>query len=107
MQLKNVIKFLEQRDPDKVVPIGFDTPHSYRGYYHELAFEPKENTTVGDMLRCAREALGETYQGWKGGEYTMSGDTTCYLAEMGCCGEEIGPVLLRYMVGEASQGEED
>lgn len=100
MYLEELISFLEQRDPTIAVPLGFHEPHSYRGYYEQLAFEPLENTTVGAMLACAREALGKTYEGYKGGEFEMMAYTTVNLAEYGCTGEEIGEVLLRYMVGE-------
>jgi hypothetical protein len=100
MRLGELIEFLEARDPATVVPIGFRHPHSYRGYYECLAFEPAENVTVGSMLECAKGALGETFEGYKGGDYTMKEYTNIYLAEYGKTGEEIGPVLLKYMVGE-------
>jgi hypothetical protein len=41
MYLTNLIAFLEKYDPAQVVPVGFHRPHSYRGYYDQLAFEPK------------------------------------------------------------------
>lgn len=100
MYLSDLIAFLEARDPSIVVPVGFHHPHSYRGRYDCLAFEPAENVTVGTMLACAKEALGQTYEGYKGGEYTMVEYTDVYLSEYGTTGEKIGPVLLGYMVGE-------
>ncbi|MFC9490722.1 hypothetical protein ACFTZM_32240, partial [Streptomyces hydrogenans] len=65
MPLGELITALEAADPDLVLPDGFTHPHSYRGYYHELAFEPAHNATVGEMLADARSALGTTYTGWK------------------------------------------
>lgn len=100
MILKELIAFLEAHDPDQVVPIGFANPHSYRGQYYDLAFEPVEQVTIGSMLACAREALGTTYEGYKGGDYEMSECTDVYLAEYGSTGEQIGLVLLCYMVGD-------
>lgn len=100
MYLSGLIAFLEARDPSIVVPVGFHHPHSYRGDYFCLAFEPVESVTVGSMLACAKSALGQTYEGYKGGEYTMREYTDVYLSEYGTTGEEIGPILLRYMVGE-------
>lgn len=100
MILKDLITFLEKRDPDLIVPIGFAKPHSYRGYYDDLAFEPAERVTVASMLACAKEAVGRTYIGYKGGEFRMSEYTEVWLAEYGDTGEGIGPVLLGYMVGE-------
>ena len=100
MYLKELIEFLAARDPAIIVPLGFHKPHSYRGRYDELAFEPLENTTVGAMLECARSAIGQTYEGYKGGDYKMGEYTDVNLSEYGTTGEEIGPILLRYMIGE-------
>lgn len=96
--LDELIAALDAEDPNLIVPLGFARPHSYRGYYSELAFEPALNVTVGSMLAAARSAKGATYQGWKGGDYTMDGYTDCWLAEQGRCGESIGPVLLALML---------
>jgi hypothetical protein len=100
MYLNELIEELSKRDPAKVVPRGFDNPHSYRGYYDELAFEPCGETTVGAMLEAAQSAVGATYQGWKGGDFTMGDWTPVHLAYMGDCGEGLGRTLLGYMLGE-------
>jgi len=100
MVLKDIIEFLEKRDPNIVCKWGFNDSHSYRGSYESLAFEPTKNITVGEMLACAREALGSEHHGYKGGNYIMDGYTDCYLAEYGSTGEEIGKILLHYMVGD-------
>jgi hypothetical protein len=102
MTLGQLIAFLRGVPPETPVPLGFHGPHSYRGYYDELAFQPLENTTAGAMLAAAESALGATYQGYKGGDFTMSEWTDVWLANWGDCGEGIGPVLLRYMVGQAA-----
>ncbi len=99
MTLIDLIQTLEQYPPDKVVPHGFGRPHSYRGYYDQLAFEPMQNVTVGAMLADAKSALGQTFQGYKGGDYEMGEWTEVWLAHYGQCGEGIGPTLLRYMMG--------
>jgi len=100
MFLGELIKFLEARDPKRVVPLGFAEPHSYRGFYNDLAFEPAKDVTVGSMLACARDALGRTFQGYKGGDYKMGEYTDVWLAEYSYTGERIGPILLSFMVGE-------
>ena len=100
MYLVELITFLEKCDPAIVVPVGFQEPHSYRGDYFKLAFEPAINVTVGSMLACAREALGSTYQGYKGGDYKMTKYTEVHIALYGQTGEEIGPILLSYMMGK-------
>jgi hypothetical protein len=102
MTLEELITALEVEDPAKVVRHGFTNPHSYRGYYVELAFEPASNVTVGAMLADARSALGAVYQGWKGGDFEMNGHTDCWLSLEGCAsGETIGPTLLRLMLADA------
>lgn len=86
-------------DLSRRVPIGFDSPHSYRGDYYDLAFEIAQNVTVAEMLASAESALGATFQGWKGGDYTMSKYTEVWLVEQGgCCGESLGSVLLALML---------
>lgn len=100
MTLRELIVFLEKRPKDLKVPLGFDQPHSYRGIYADLAFKPTRNTTAGAMLNAAKGALGQTYTGWKGGEYEMGEWVECHLADHGSTGEEIGETLLTFMVGE-------
>lgn len=105
MMLCDLIAYLESADQTKTVRIGFSNPHSYRGYYHDLAFEPVANIRVSEMLAAAKSALGTTYQGYKGGDYTMGEYTDCWLANYGETGEGIGPVLLGYMLSGGQQGE--
>jgi len=100
MTLKELISFLEKRDPNKIIPLGFNYPHSYKGYYRQLAFAPAPNISIGEMLECAKSSIDATFSGPKGGEYTMGEYTDVWLAEPGCLGEGIGPILLKYMMGE-------
>lgn len=98
MTLAELITALEAADPAQVVAHGFRNPHSYRGDYMDLAFEPASDVTVADMLADARSALGATFEGYKGGDFTMSGYTDCWLAEYGCLGETLGPLLVQLML---------
>lgn len=98
MRLGQLIEILEALPRDHEVAEGFDRPHSYRGYYHDLAFEPEADTTVARMLHAAKTANGATFQGWKGGGFTMGLRTDVYLAYEGRCGEELGERLLAYML---------
>jgi hypothetical protein len=100
MTLGELIAALEAVDADRIIRNGFESPHSYRGWYERLAFEPATNVRVGDMLNDARGALGRVFTGYKGGEYRMHGYTECYLANYSECGEEIGPRLLAYMLAD-------
>lgn len=101
MNLGELITRLEAADPNQAVQHGFTNPHSYRGDYMDLAFEPAADVTVGDMLADARSALGTTYQGWKGGDFTMNEHTWCWLSQQGdASGETISPLLLEFMLTE-------
>lgn len=105
MNLGKLIIYLERLDPATVFPQGFTRPHSYRGYYEQLAFEPAKNVTAGAMLADARKALGATYQGYKGGEYRMSEWTDVNLAEWGSTGEPLSPMALEGMRLEGVEAE--
>lgn len=99
MTLAELIAALEAVDPDRMLPLGFSNPHSWRGVYSELAFEPTANVTVREMLADARSALGATFEGYKGGQYTMDGLTDCWLDEEGSSmGETLGPILLTLLL---------
>jgi hypothetical protein len=99
--LKELIERLEKEDPDLVLPIGWHDAHSYRGDYSQLGLEPRENVAVADCLSIVRQALGWTYGGYKGGDYTMHEYTDCYLAEWGDIGEEIGHRFLDLNIAAA------
>ncbi len=109
MRLKHLIKYLENKSPDAVAIKGFGTPHSYRGWYEQLAFAPTEKTTAEEMLRHAKSALGKTFYGWKGGEYQMNGDTFVNIANHGECGDndEITEERLDAMFTQLSDDKKD
>lgn len=99
MNLGDIITRLQAADPNQVVKHGFHNPHSYRGDYNELAFEPAEDVTVAEMLEAAGDADGATYEGWKGGHFKMTKWTWCWLSEEGSAsGETISPMMLDFML---------
>ncbi|MFD9004430.1 hypothetical protein ACFV0T_26315 [Streptomyces sp. NPDC059582] len=99
MTLGELIAALETANPQQIVKHGFHNPHSYRGDYYDLAFEPTTNITVADMLEAARSAVGATYQGWKGGDFNMTAGDWCWLSEQGSAsGETISPLLLEFIL---------
>lgn len=107
LTLGEVIDRLEQEDPATRIAVGFHRPHSYRGYYDEVAFEVTTAITIADMLNAARGALGATFQGWKGGDYTMSEHTAAWLVqEEGDCGENLGAVLLDALLAARASDQE-
>lgn len=97
MYLSELIERLE-KEPNKFLKLGFSKPHSYRGDYADIAFEPTEGAKVSDMLYDAKTSMGKVFRGYKGGDFEMGKYTDCYLANYGDCGEELGPLLLEYML---------
>jgi hypothetical protein len=89
MYLEDLINFLKEQDPKLIVNDGFGYPHSDRGSYENLAFDPVEKTTFGEMLKHADSAVGKTFKGWKGGDFKMDLYTSCYIGKYGECGEPI------------------
>jgi hypothetical protein len=58
--------------------------HSYRGSYDQLALGTGSYPlTVGALLSRCRNADGETFEGYKGGDYMMSRDTPVWFADWG------------------------
>jgi hypothetical protein len=100
MMLGELIKALEAADPETVIERGFCNPHSYRGFYTDLAFEPAERVRVGDMLTAARDSLGKTFEGYKGGDYLMKEHTECWIAWYANQGETLGAEWLRLMLAQ-------
>jgi hypothetical protein len=106
MTLGELIRTLKKVDPNHNVPSGFHRPHSYRGYYEQLAFEPKENCSVKEMLEAAESAVGNTFTGWKGGDYTMDENTDCWISEVGSTGDAMSQLLFDYMLAGAKKVED-
>lgn len=100
MILKDLIERLEQEPYENTIRNGFGHSMSYRGDYSQLAFAPAQYVTVGSMLEEAKRAVGETYYGYKGGEFVMDEYTDVYIAEYGSTGEQIGKMLLDYMLAD-------
>lgn len=84
MKLEKLYSFLVQQPKNRVCKHGFTNPHSYRGYYDELAFEPADDVTIEHMLDCCNRAVSETFIGWKGGEFTYDKATQVHVASQGC-----------------------
>jgi hypothetical protein len=89
MTLGKLITALEAMPPDTEVD-GLKAPHSYRGYYCDLAFHPPSGRLpVSEMLTMCRSAMGKVFEGYKGGDFVMGELTPLWIAEYGECGERI------------------
>jgi hypothetical protein len=87
--LGQLIEWLMQQPPERVVKFGFGKGHTDRGDYSNACFDPVENTTIREMLKHAKDLLGTVQCGWKGGEYTMHDSVSTHIGESGECGEPI------------------
>ena len=79
-----------------VIPVRFDfcglvptSARSYRGYYDHLAFgwcdsdERDSLDTVGKLRSNVSDAMGRTFEGYKGGDFVMHRGTPLWVAEYG------------------------
>jgi len=77
------INLLKSADPEKYVSYSLGDLHSFRGEPLHLAIYHSNGATVKEMLDHAKEALGKTFQGYKGGEYVMHENTEIHFAHYG------------------------
>lgn len=94
LTLGSAIKWLSDAPPD--APVLFDTgevpgrPQSYRGHYSDLSLVPDGDLdTVGKLLAALTKANGDTFIGYKGGNFLMGDDTPLWVANYGCTGRAI------------------
>lgn len=109
MRLGAFIEALEKCEP--TLPVVLDKGGSlnefisYRGYYEDLAVTPSQDiSTVKNILDRARAAVGEMFQGYKGGDFWMTKNTILWVAGYGCCGDKlvsVTPEANRVVIGTA------
>lgn len=83
LTLGQMIDKLKHLHPDTLA-VGFGDLNSYRGYYHDLAFEPSDKEKpISTLLAQCQAAMGEIFHGYKGGEYQMGRNTPLWISEYG------------------------
>ena len=73
-------------DFENLYPTNID---SWRGSYSELALEfacNGEPMEFSAFLKMLKNAVGQTFLGYKGGEFVMTEDTPVWVANYGNCG---------------------
>ena len=88
--LLDLLRKANQTDPWT----GGDSVDSYRGYYDELAIEPGGTATVADAVAMLEESIGATFEGYKGGDYTMYGHTPVWSAPYGSTGAPVTGITI-------------
>lgn len=94
MSLGGLIEVLKTCDPTALVVLedgrGVSGFMSYRGYYEDLAIEPVADAViVSCVLGQAQRALGEVFEGYKGGEYPMHKNTLLWVSHYGTTGDKL------------------
>ena len=88
LTLGNLISYLENMEDHLVANLSH--PHSYRGYYSDLAFEQGTGKTSSkDFLATCKKLVGRVFVGYKGGEYKMTLTTPLWVANWGVCGRPL------------------
>lgn len=90
MTLGKLLFRLDELD-DVVITPPINHPHSYRGYYTDLALEPtnEESITVNSLKEILRGCIDKTFEGYKGGDFVMTLDTPMWVAHYSMSGQRI------------------
>lgn len=104
MTLGKMIQCLSDMPYETMVD-GFGNPHSYRGYYEDLAFKPVDNKiNCRDALAICQSAMGKVFIGYEGGEFMMGELTPVWLSNYGTTGRKIVAI---YEDGKIDTQEDD
>lgn len=102
--LGKLIEALDAMPADAQVA-NLDNEHSYRGYYEDLAFERLDGTRpASELLADCKAAMGQVFQGYKGGDFVMGALTPVWVANYGCCGAKLMEI---YPGGEVETAEDE
>jgi hypothetical protein len=90
MTLGKLLDALYTMDPMMGIQISGE-PHSYRGYYEDLAFEPTVVVyTIATIIsRIEKTCMGQVFHGYKGGEFAMHRNTPLWIANYGSTGQKL------------------
>lgn len=107
--IQDCIAALETLDPERALPFPVYVC-SWRGIYAELALVCAENrgaVTVAGLIANLRSAIGQTFQGYKGGDYEMNEWTYVHLVAWSSDSDaspECAPLLGLFADGFANVG---
>ena len=104
MTLGKMIAALEEM-PEGSKVADINSAHSYRGYYIDLAFERGAGLRpASDLLQECRAAMGQVFEGYKGGDFVMGALTPVWISSYGCCGQKL---MALHAGGEIETAEDD
>jgi hypothetical protein len=100
MTVGEILAYLSHLPKHKPTRWAFSCPHSYRGYYEQVAIMAHDyESTVGGLIEEVTMCLS-TFTGWKGGEYTMDRDTPVWVASAGNTGFPLTWSFLDLVIGD-------
>ena len=89
MTISDLLGRLSELQPDLLIE-GLGEPHSYRGYYSDLALARLgKSISVAALEETVGEVLGAELIGYKGGEFLMDEGTPVWVASYGSCGNKL------------------
>ena len=84
MTLGELIEALEAMPPDAAIDGLSCELISYRGYYSDLAIRPANGEcAVRALLSACPDAMGECFDGYKGGDFYMTANTPMWVSAYG------------------------
>lgn len=98
INLGELLKRLNQENPNNYLSFGLGYAHSNRGYYDEIGFEIVENVSIKEMKLLIKDVIGRTFTGYKGGKYTYNENTLINLSSYGNCGGKLNFYILNKML---------
>lgn len=89
MTIGELLGRLSELNSDLLIE-GLGDPHSYRGYYSDLALERiSKSVSVEVLSETVGEVLGTELTGYKSGEFLMDEDTPVWVSSYGSCGKKL------------------
>lgn len=89
MTLGKLISTIEKMPLDTQI-INLINPHSYRGYYGDLAFVRGEGVrSAEELMKDCMNCLWKRFIGYKGGEFIMDPNTPIWIANYGEVGDKL------------------
>lgn len=94
LTLGQILKELKSHEPGAEVYFDFEHARpvnidSYRGYYEDLSLGfdfSSQPMKCEELVKLLRGCIGRSFEGYKGGEYTMDEETTVWVANHGNTG---------------------
>lgn len=94
LTIGNMIDELEKCNSQATVKGVIPDGGSYRGFYDQFYIERGDGVGVAELVRFLNGIVGQVFEGYKGGSYTMDRDSICFVATYGSTGLSIGGVTV-------------